>query len=127
MSDKWKPELFGLDTQDDGTYRAWRTSTQSLSDFELVPASGSGEPLRYIPYLQAISMEYPQNGRQLCLMCHTTGHLIFIEGVGLPELAQQLSNRRVKSVHVFDTARHEPPDEGKAIVTKISVEKSPKL
>ena len=122
MSDSFW-EHFG--DRDDGKYRAWRTVQQgSVASFQLVPAKGSGQPDRRIPYLQPISTEHYAESGQLCLMCHGTGMMIFFEGRGLDELDNQLAERRVKSIHVFDPAVHAPPENDAMVVTKITVENS---
>lgn len=89
----------------------------------LIPIKGSGEPIRFIPYLQSISVELTTDCDQLAVMCHVTDMLIFIEGRGLGELAAQISNKRVKSIHVFDPAAYPEADDTKPVVTKITVEK----
>ncbi len=116
-------DYFRLGTDDDGTYRPWRTCQQGSTMYlKLVPTKGSGEKTWYIPYLQAISIELSEDKTQLCLLCHSTDMAIFIEGRGLDDLAQQISEKRVKSIHVFDPATHAPPDNDAAVVTKITVE-----
>ena len=116
-------EVFGLDDQDDGTYHAWRNCQQGSTMYlNLVPAKGSGEKIWYIPYLQAISIELNAEGTMLCLMCHSTNMTIFIEGQGLDELAKQVSEKRAKSVHVFDAEEYPQKRNSAAVVTKITVE-----
>lgn len=123
MSGKFH-EIFG-DAQDDGSYRAWRTVQQgSVSSFKLVPAKGVAEPVRHIPYLQPITIEHHPDTGQLCLMCHSTGMTVFLEGRGLDELASQIAEKRVKSIHVFDEGVHQPVGNETPIVTSIRVEQS---
>lgn len=123
MSGKFH-EIFG-ETHDDGSYRAWRTVQQgAVSSFKLVPATGAAEPVRHIPYLQPITIEHHPETGQLCLMCHSTGMTVFLEGRGLDDLADQIAEKRVKSIHVFDPATHAPPENDAAVVTQITVEKS---
>ncbi len=118
-------DYFGFGKEDDGSYRAWRTVQQgSVSSFKIVPAKGAAEPVRHIPYLQPITIELHSESGQLCLMCHSTSMTVFLEGRGLDELADQIAEKRVKSIHVFDPATHASPENDAAVVTKISVEKS---
>lgn len=90
---------------------------------KLMPSKNSGEPVRFIPYLQSISIEMTTEGDQLAVMCHTTDTQIFIEGRGLGELAAQISDKRVKSIHVFDSATYPEADDSRPTVTNIKVEK----
>lgn len=118
-------EVFGLDDQDDGSYRPWRTCQQGATMYlKLVPLDDSDEPERHIPYLQPITIEHHRHTGQLCLLCHSTGMKVFIEGRGLAELADQIAEKRVKSAHVFDAGRYPPPKNEAAVVSKITVEKS---
>jgi len=124
MSDRWKHGLLGTD-MDDGSYKPWRTCQQgSVLNVKLVPAAGSAEPIRFIPYLQPITIELHEETGQMALLCASTGHVIFIEGAGLEELAGHISERRIKSVHAFDSRKHDNQDAGAAIVTLISVDQS---
>lgn len=114
----------GLDTdEDDGTYRAWKYGQQgSVSNLKLVPATATGDPVRHIPYLQAITVEYHRDTEQLCLLCHSTGMAVFMEGHGLEELADLIGEKRVSAVYMFDQMKHPQPDNDKPVVTKITVE-----
>jgi hypothetical protein len=125
MSGSFK-DVFGLNDQDDETtYQPWRTCQQGATMyFKLVPPEDSDEPERHIPYLQPITIEYHRDTGQLCLLCHSTGMKIFIEGRGLAELANQIAEKRVKSVHVFDEDKYQPLGNDAAVVTGIGVEKS---
>ena len=113
-------------TEDDGTYRAWRlTGTHGGANAQkllLVPAGGA-EQWR-IPYLQTIVQRYDPQGEQLCLMFPSSDMTVFIEGRGLAELDQLIEERKVRSVHVFDEAAHQPVENDAAIVTSIKVETS---
>ena len=116
--------VFGLDDQEDGTYRPWRTCQQGATMYlKLVPLDDSDEPERHIPYLQPITIEHHRDTGQLCLLCHSTGMKVFIEGRGLGELADQIAEKRVKSVHVFDAGRYPKTDNEVAVVTGIMTEK----
>lgn len=115
MSDKaWIARTGGTDpfTQeapDDGTYKPWRTSSQGwVRDLKLVPPAASVEPVRFVPYLQAITLEWHQRTGQLCMICHSSGELVFIEGRNLDGLAELVSDKRVKSLHVHDAKEHGP-------------------
>jgi hypothetical protein len=80
MSDSFR-EAFGINDQDDDEYRAWRTCQQGATMYlKLVPLAESGQPVRHIPYLQAITIEHHPETDQLCLLCHGTGMTVFIEG-----------------------------------------------
>ncbi|RVT80661.1 hypothetical protein DXV76_20955 [Rhodobacteraceae bacterium CCMM004] len=108
--------------KDDGTYRAWRSNAKGwVRDLQFVPAAGSDELTRFEPYMQAISIELNADGTALCLMCHTTGQIVFLEGRGLGELAEQISAKRVASIHVWsDGDGAQPP----AVVTAMRFDKT---
>ena len=126
MSGSFK-DVFGghFDQEDETTYQPWRTCQQGATMyFKLVPPEDSDEPERHIPYLQPITIEYHRQTGQLCLLCHSTGMKIFIEGRGLAELANQIAEKRVKSVHVFDAGKYYQPNNDTAVVTEIRVDES---
>lgn len=105
MTDKaWADRVsdpFEKDFDRDG-YQPWRISSAGwVRDLKFVPAPGSGDMVRYEPYMQAISLEMNEDETQICLMCHTSGQLIFIQGERLGQLAEQISAKRVQSVHVW--------------------------
>ena len=110
MSDRWSDRSKGVfgdpfESVDDEGYRPWRTAQQgSTMTLKLVPHPSSGEPVRYIPYLQPITIELHEATHQLCLLCHSSQMVVFIEGTGLAELADQISEKRVKSIHAIDPA-----------------------
>lgn len=126
MSDDFRSKFDLIDQdEDESVYRAWRTCQQgSTMYFKLVPAKGAEESTWFVPYLQAISIELNGDASTLCLLCHSTGMTIFIKGTELEDLAQQISEKRAKSVHVFDPATHTKSDDYTATVTKITVDKS---
>ena len=127
MSGKFH-EMFGLDDQEDGTYRAWRTCQQgSVMNLKLVPATHTGEPVRQIPYLQPITIEHHRETDQLCLLCHSTGMVVFLEGRGLAELADLIAEKRIKAIFMFDAARWPETGNDEAQVSKITVEKPSEL
>ena len=113
-------------TEDDGTYYAWQTMREYDGNrpgkLLLVPAGGA-ERWR-IPYLQTIVQRYDPQGEQLCLMFPSSDMTVFIEGRGLAELDQLIEERKVRSVHVFDEAVHQPVGNDAPIVTGIRVEQS---
>ncbi len=126
MTDKFT-QKFGdpWNDEDDKSYRPWRTCQQgATASLRFVPTEKSGQPERYIPYLQPITIEFHKETDQVCLLCHSTNTTIFIEGQGLAELATAISERRVKSVHVFDEEQGHKLENGKPIVTNIIVEQS---
>ena len=110
----------------DGSYRAWVTCAQGKSaSFKIVPATGSGTPIRTIPYLQTITTEFYPDSGQLCLICHGTAMVIFIEGRGLEELADLIAEKRVREIHVYDPAKYPAsPDNQQPVITSITVEQS---
>jgi len=117
--------LFGRDEQDDGSYHAWRTCQQgNVINFKIVPTFSTGEPVRQIPYLQPITIEHHRDTDQLCLLCHSTGMTIFLEGRGLEELGDLIAEKRIKAVHMFDPELHPQLENDAAIVTGITVEQS---
>ena len=70
-------QILGQVHQDDGSYRAWRTCQQGeAANLKLVPAPSSGDRVRYIPYLQPITIEYSPDTEQLCLICHGTQRMV---------------------------------------------------
>ncbi|MBN9890570.1 hypothetical protein, partial [Salipiger abyssi] len=93
-------------------------------NLKLVPALATGEPVRQIPYLQPITIEHHRETDQLCLLCHSTGMMVFLEGRGLEELADLIAEKRVKAIFMFDAALWPQPDNEAAVVSKISVEQS---
>lgn len=109
------------DDNDDATYRAWRPSKGGVRDLKFVPAAGSGELVRFEPYMQAISLELNADATALCMMCHTTGQIISIEGHGLDELAEQISARRAGSVHVWSEKASPAPA---VVVTSLRFDKT---
>ena len=107
---------------DDKDYRPWRTSSQGwVRDLKFVPAPGSGEPSRFEPYMQAISLELDETETTLCLMCHTSGQVIFVHGRQLSPLADLISAKRAQSVHVWCSELGDKPD---AVVTAVTFDKS---
>lgn len=117
---------FGFDDQEeDENYRAWRTCQQgSVMNFKLVPAMHTGEPVRQIPYLQPITIEHHRETGQLCLLCHNSGMVVFLEGRGLEELADLIAEKRIKTIVMYDPTQWPQSDNGAAVVTKITVEQS---
>ena len=107
---------------DNNLYRAWATcSPGDVAGFDLIPPLDSDLPEQDIPYMQMISCQYHRQGGQLSIMCYGMGYSIYLEGNGLRDLKRALSERRVRSIHVFDGAQHSPPNEGEPIITKMEV------
>ena len=51
--------FLGSVAPEDGSYRAWLTCQQGeTASLKLVPITGKGQPVRYIPYLQPMTIEY---------------------------------------------------------------------
>lgn len=110
-------------TEDDGSYRAWRPCQQgSVANLKLVPAKASGEPVRMIPYLQPITIEYHRETEQLALLCHSTGMTVFLEGRGLEELGDLIAEKRVKAIYVFDPVVYEKPNNESPVIDKMCIE-----
>ena len=125
MSDRFRSRFpFGEEKQE-GIYRAWIDCQQGeAANLKLVPASGGTDPVRQIPYLQPITIEHhPQTG-QLCLLCHSTGMTVFIEGQGLDYLADLIAEKRVRSIHVYDSETHQHEHNRNVMVHNITVEQS---
>jgi len=94
-----------------------------MMNLKLVPHSQSEEPVRFIPYLQPITIELHEATHQLCLLCHSSGHVVFIHGLGLADLAEQLSEKRVRSIHEIEPSLfHEALGNGASVVQHITVE-----
>ncbi|MCB1466203.1 MAG: hypothetical protein KDK08_03430 [Rhizobiaceae bacterium] len=115
---------FTQEAPDDGTYKPWRTSSQgSVRDLQLVPPAASSEPVRFIPYLQAITLEWHKRTGQLCMICHSSGELVFIEGRHLDGLAELVSDKRVKSLHVHDAKEHGPIASNAPVIVALRYER----
>ena len=111
--------------RDDGTYKPWVLCQQSdVMNFKLVPAAHTGDPTTHVPYLQPITIEYHPMTGQLCLQCHGTGMLIFIEGRKLEELGDLIGGKQIKSIRMFDQSKYPPPENDKPVVTNIRIEKT---
>lgn len=123
MSDSFREHYANRFAEDDGSYRAWEKCQQgSVMNLKLVPATFTGEPVRQIPYLQPITIEHHRETDQLCLLCHSTGMTLFLEGRGLEALADLIAEKRVKAITMFDPNIWPQPDNAEQIVTKITVE-----
>jgi hypothetical protein len=114
MSDKAWGERVGLApaaANDAETYEAWKASKTGLTrDVKFVPAAGSGESIRYVPYLQSISLELNDTATELAVMCHSSGELIFIEGAGLDAVADVISEKKATSLHVWSATDGAKPE-----------------
>ena len=129
MSDKAWGERVGLapsvadDTEGEPEgYRAWKAGKTGLTrDLKIVPAAGSGGSTRYVPYLQTISLELNDTATELAVMCHSSGELIFIEGVGLDDVAEVISEKKAKSLHVWSATDGAKPE---TVITAVTFNKS---
>jgi len=109
--------------EDDGRYRPWVTCQQgSVSHFRIVPTPVSGQMIQFIPYLQPISIELSPDGHQLAILCPSSGHRLFLEGQGLDELAEQLSERRIKSIRAYDYDQSPAWEQNGAYISNILIE-----
>lgn len=118
----WQDGFFRAE-EDDGRYQAWRTCQQgSVMNLRIIPAPGTGQPERFIPYLQPITIEWHAETSQLALICHSTGMLIFLEGQGLGELAELIAEKRVKSIHAYDYNTQPEWQKNGPYISKITVE-----
>jgi hypothetical protein len=118
-----KGEDYRPESDEDVGYKAWRTNSHGyVRDISFYPAKGSGELIRSETYMQAISLEMSEDERMLCLMCHTSGQLVFISGQNLGDLKRQISEKKIQSVHVFsDQANEKMPT---SVVTAIGFQQT---
>jgi hypothetical protein len=75
-----------------------------------------------VPYLQPITIRHDQETDQLCLLCHSTGMTVMLEGRGLGQLADQIGEKRVRAVYQFDPDHHPQPGNDMPVVTGMSLE-----
>lgn len=110
--------------EDDGRYRAFITSSQpgAAKSLRLVPAKHTGQPIVRVPYLQPITIEEHTNTKQLCLLCHSSHHVIFIEGDNLTLLAEAIDEKKAKTVYQHDPNQYGSTQPSDTIITKITVE-----
>ena len=111
------------DPDNESQYRAWVTcSPGDFAGFDLIPVlDDTDQPEQDFSYMQIISCLYHRQGGQLSIMCYGMGYSIYLEGTRLRELKRAISERRVRSIHAFDTTRHSPPEEGAPIITKMEI------
>ena len=117
-----------LDQQntDESIYQAWERAGLGTYPglLELVPAVAAENPeIWKIAYLQAINHRYNRQTGTLCLMVPNSGLQVFLEGRGLRELSDEIAERKVKTVRMFDPDIHQPIGNDAPIVTSITVEK----
>ena len=106
---------FGEDT---AGYEPWKLRTKSdVRDIRFVPAGGPDQRIRMLSYIQIIDQELHGDATQLALQFRTSGVVVFIEGKGLDGLSEQISEKRVQSVHVYDPETDGPEPE--TVVTKL--------
>jgi len=77
--------------------------------------------MRYVPYLQSISLELNDTATELAVMCHSSDELIFIKGAGLDAVAEVISEKKATSLHVWSAADGAKP---KTVVTAVTFNKS---
>ena len=113
-----KSSFFGDEEKYD-EYQPWRScQVGEVMHIELQMAGGQSV---FFSYMQKFIMSL--NKQHSLLVLEGDEERVSIEGNGLRQLAQQLTRRRIKSIHQFDTKTHGNQTSGEDIVTKIAVEK----
>lgn len=111
--------------EDDGAYRAWEPCQQGdVINLKFVPARSASRYVWQVPYLQPMTIRHDRETDQLCLICHSTGMTIMLEGRGLEQLANLIGEKRVRAVYQFDADIYPPPDNEATVVTGITCEQS---
>lgn len=129
MSTDWMAEYTGIGKteEDDGTYQAWRaggrTDPEIAMSLKLVPAAHTGLPIVHLSYMQCLTIEEHQASNQLCLLCHSSHHVVFLEGEKLGDIAEAISKKQAHSVHQYDPAKHGNLETGAAVVREMKVER----
>lgn len=109
--------------EDDGSYRAWEPCAQGDAiNLKFVPARSASRYSWQVPYLQPITIRHDQETDQLCLLCHSTGTTVILEGRGLELLGDLIAEKRVKLVRMFDPDLWPEPGNESPMVRKISIE-----
>ena len=113
-------------TEDESAYRAWRDIRpgEVAHKLFLVPSRASQAETWRIPYLQTIIQRYDRLNGQLCLMFPSSELTVFIRGRGLHQLDELIDSRKVKSIHMFDEAVHQPIGNDVPVVTDIVIEQT---
>lgn len=112
---------FGFGEEDEEEdYQPWRScNAGEVMHIELVMPDRSSE---FFSYMQKFSMDL--NEQHTSLVLEGAEERVSIEGNGLRQLAQQITRRRIKSIHVGDETKHDEQDSSEDIVTRITVEQS---
>lgn len=111
------------DDADDGSYRPWDGCQQGdVINLKFVPARAAGRYVWQVPYLQPITIRHDQETDQLCLLCHSTGMTVMLEGRGLDQLADMIGEKRVRAVYQFDAELYPAPGNDVPVITGMSVE-----
>ena len=112
--------------EDESVYRAWREviSAKGSQKLLLVPSEASQAETWRIPYMQTIIQRYDRLNGQLCLMLPSSELTVFIRGRGLQPLDELIDSRKVKSIHMFDDAVHQPIGNDVPVVTDIVIEQT---
>lgn len=112
-------------TADESIYQAWYLASHGKpTHLELVPAGAEDPEVWRISTLQTINHKYNRQTGELCLMLPTSDMMIFLEGRGLYELGELISDRRVSSIRAFDPTIHQPIGNDAVVITAIRVEQS---
>ena len=111
-------------TDAESVYRAWKEFRKGevAHKLLLVPSGASQAETWRIPYLQTIIQRYDRQNGQLCLMFPSSELTVFIRGRGLQPLDELIDSRKVKSIHMFDEAVHQPIGNDVPVVTEIIIE-----
>lgn len=108
---------------DDGSYRPWDGCQQGDAiNLKFVPARGASRYVWQVPYLQPMTIRYDRDTEQLCLLCHSTGTTVILEGRGLDQLADLIGEKRVRAVYQFDADHYPQPSNDLPVITAMTVE-----
>jgi len=111
--------------EDDGRYRPWMIGKAgTFASFKLLPAVSTGLKRYRIPYLQPITTWISIEETELALFCPASELTVYLEGEGLGELDDLISERRIRSIHGYDYEKQPPWDDSGAYVSSINFEKS---
>ena len=109
--------------EDDGSYRPWDGCQQGDAiHLKFVPARSASRYIWQVPYLQPMTIRFDQETDQLCLLCHSTGMTVTLEGRGLEQLGDLIAEKRVRTVYQFDPGLWPEPSNEMPVITKISME-----
>ena len=103
-------------------YTPWqRCNIGEVMHLKLVMADGSSY---YVNYIQIFDMELDDRGNLLMLLFENRAENVRIEGDKLHLLANLITERKVKSIHVYDYEGNQSWDEAKGYVSAISFEEN---